>query len=135
MPLITTPFTISSLVTVSFSDESLSELSKILFLLLLSVTSLTPLEMVLVEEWSLDTEPVLVTKLELDSELERPVVFSGGGGCEDEGTFTHRLRRFSLSFEGDDMDKLNTDRTYSPSAGFVEQVSGVNSNTSTRNIL
>eukprot|EP00090_Calanus_glacialis_P038858 TRINITY_DN6771_c0_g1_i1.p1 TRINITY_DN6771_c0_g1~~TRINITY_DN6771_c0_g1_i1.p1 ORF type:complete len:120 (+),score=23.40 TRINITY_DN6771_c0_g1_i1:671-1030(+) len=108
MPLITTPFTISSLVTVSFSDESLSELTKVLFLSLLSVTSLKPFEIVLVDEWSLDTEPVLVTKLELDSELERPVVFSGGGGCEDDGTFTHRLRRFSLSFEGDDTDKLNT---------------------------
>ena len=83
----------------------------------------------MVDEWSLDTEPVLVTKLELDSELERPV-FSRGGGCEDDGTFTHRLRRFSLSFEGDDTDKLNTDRTNSPSGGFVEQVirvSGVRS--------
>ena len=93
-----------------------------LFLSLLSVMSEKPLEMVLVDEWSLDTEPVLVTKLELDSELDRPVVFSGGGGCEDDGTFTHRLRRFSLSFEGDDKNKLNTDRTNSPSGGFVEQV-------------
>ena len=92
MPLITTPFTISSLVTVSFSDESVSELTEILFFSMVSEISLA---MVVVDELSLDTEPVLVTKLELDSELERPVL--SASGCGEVGTFTHRLRRFSLS--------------------------------------
>ena len=80
IPLITTPFTISSLVTVNFSDESFSEW--------LFVSSLAT---VFLDESSLATDPVLVTKLELDTELESAIL--SPGGCMEDGTFTHRLRR------------------------------------------
>jgi len=96
IPLITTPFTISSLVTVSFSDTSVSELTELLLISFFSVSSsfFPPLEMVFCE-LSLDTDPVLVTKLELETDLEGVDSFSGG--WEEDGTFTHRLRRFSYS--------------------------------------
>lgn len=62
--------------------------------------------MVLVEELSLDTDPVLVTKLEVDTEWETPVL---SAGIAEDGTFTHRLRGLSFSDEtkwGE--DKLTT---------------------------
>jgi len=51
---------------------------------------MSSLATVLVDEMSLATDPVLVTKLELDIELESAIL--SPGGCVEDGTFTHRLR-------------------------------------------
>lgn len=87
----TTPFTISSLVTVSLSELSTFTFSAVVFDL---VTSSSSFAIVLFDDVSLETEPVLVIKLELDSECASPL-FSVGG-LDDDGTFTQRLQRFSM---------------------------------------
>jgi len=94
IPLMTTPFTISSLVTVSLSELSTFTFSAVVFDL---VTSSSSFAIVLFDDVSLETEPVLVIKLELDSECASPL-FSVGG-LDDDGTFTQRLQHGSAWFQ------------------------------------